>query len=282
MSKEKLPTVLITGCTDGSIGHGLVLSFARQGYHVFATARRLSAMASLEAKPNITLLELDVTSPESIRKVHEVVSAATSGRLDVLYNNAGVRYPAMAIETAYQNAMDTMAVNFSGSIGMVRVFSDLLLASKGKIVFTSSGAGQLPVPTQVTYNASKAALDMYARTLRLEMKPLGVGVINVITGNIRAARAAEPLPPLKAGSPYKPIEEDLNHYWKSDKPMMDLTKYCDAAVKKVAGKNPPDEIWLNSDFVWWVYFLKLGWLFPIVFAKEFGLSKLAKLKIGRT
>jgi len=199
MSKETLPTVLITGCTDGSIGHGLVLSFARQGYHVFATARRLSAMVSLRAIPNITLLELDVNSPESIRKVHEAVSSATSGKLDILYNNAGVRYPAMAIGTTYANAMDTMAVNFSGNVEIVRVFSDLLIASTGKIVFTSSAAGQLPVPTQVTYNASKAALDMYARTLRLEMKPLGVAVINVITGNIKAAKAAEPLPPLEEG-----------------------------------------------------------------------------------
>ena len=71
---------------------------------------------------------------------------------------------------------------------------------------------------------------------------------------------------------------DLNHYWNSEKPMMDLTKYCDAAVKKVIGNSPPDEIWLNSALMWWVYFLKLGWLFPIFLAKEFGLNKLAKLK----
>lgn len=200
MSMEKAPTVLITGCTDGSIGYGLVLSFARQGYHVFATARKFSAMASLNGKANITLLELDVTSPESIRRVHDTISSTTSGRLDILYDNAGVRYPAMCIDTTYKNAMDTMAVNFSAIVEMVHVFSDLLLASKGKIVFTSSGAGQLPVPTQVTYNASKAALDMYARTLRLEMKPLGVGVINIITGNIATAKAVEPLPPLGAGT----------------------------------------------------------------------------------
>jgi 1-acylglycerone phosphate reductase len=199
MSKEKALTVLVTGCTDGSIGHGLVLSFARHGYHVFATARRMSAMSSLNDVPNIALLELDVTSPESIKKVHTAVSSATSGRLDILYNNAGVRYPAMGIDTTYKNAMDTISVNFSAIVEMVHVFSDLLIASKGKIVFTSSGAGQLPVPTQVTYNASKAALDMYARTLRLEMKPLGVGVINVITGNIATAKSVEPLPPLEAG-----------------------------------------------------------------------------------
>jgi 1-acylglycerone phosphate reductase len=184
MSSEKAPTVLITGCTDGSIGHSLALSFARQGYHVFATARRLSAMSSLKTFPNVTLLELDVTSPESIRAVHGAVSAATSDRLDILYNNAGVRFVAMGIDSTFKIAQDTMTANFSDIVEMVHVFSGLVIASKGKIVFTSSGAGKLPVPTQVLYNASKAALDMYARILRIEMQPLGVRVINVITGQI--------------------------------------------------------------------------------------------------
>lgn len=204
MSIKKSPTVLITGCTEGSLGHGLVLAFLRKGYHVFATARRLSAMSSLNAMDNITLLELDVTSPESIQKAHAAVSKATSGRLDILYNNAGIRFVAMGIDSTYKMAMDTMAVNFSGVVEMVHVFSNLVLAAKGKIVFTSSGAGKLPVPTQPLYNASKAALDLYAQTLRIEMQPLGVGVINVITGNIANAKGLEPLGPLDPGmlSPY--------------------------------------------------------------------------------
>ncbi|KAE8450075.1 hypothetical protein EG329_006856 [Mollisiaceae sp. DMI_Dod_QoI] len=306
MSIEKLPTVLITGCTDGSIGHGLVLSFVRQGYHVFATARRLSAMTSLTTIPNITLLELDVTSPESIRKAHSAVSAATSGKLDILYNNAGVRYVAMGIDSTYKIATDTMATNFCAVVEMVHVFSCQMkvtcsgqcnggtehfqfgsssgvpnltpYSSNGKIVFTSSGAGKLPVPTQAIYNASKAALDLYAQTLRIEMQPLGVGVINVITGSIATAKGIEPMGPLDADSPYRSIEKDLNRFWKSERPLMDLTTYSDAVVKKVTGKNPPELIWLNSDFVWWVYFLKLTWLLPILMAKEFGLKNLKRGK----
>jgi 1-acylglycerone phosphate reductase len=193
MSKEKAPTVLITGCTDGSIGHGLVLAFARQGYHVFATARRLSAMSSLKTMLNITILELDITSPESIRTVHTTVSAATSGRLDILYNNAGVRFVTMGIDSTYKMATDTIAANFSGIVEMVHVFSDLVIASTGRIVFTSSGAGSLPVPTQCLYNSSKAALDAYAKTLTIEMQPLGVSVTNVITGIVASPTVATAL-----------------------------------------------------------------------------------------
>jgi len=66
----------------------------------------------------------------------------------------------MGIYTDYKNATDTMAVNFCAVVEMVHVFSDPVIASKRKIVFTSSSAGRLRVPTQVTYNASKTALDI--------------------------------------------------------------------------------------------------------------------------
>ncbi|KUJ22818.1 NAD(P)-binding protein [Mollisia scopiformis] len=282
MSNEKPPTVLITGCTDGSIGHNLVLSFARQGYQIFATARRVSAMSSLIAIPNITLLELDVTSPDSIRTAHETVSEFTSGKLDILYNNAGVRFMSMGIDTTYKVAMDTMAVNFSGIVEMVHVFSDLLIASRGKIVFTSSGAGKLPVPTQAMYNASKAALDSYAMTLRIEMQPLGVGVINVITGQISTGAdtmGTQALPPLDAKSPYKPIEKALSKFWTSDRPMMDVKKYSDAVVQRVIGKSSPEVIWMGTGFVWWMNFLNLAWLFNVLMAREFGLNKLNMEKV---
>jgi 1-acylglycerone phosphate reductase len=110
-------------------------------------------MSSLKTVPNITMLELDITSPESIRAVHATVSTATSDKLDVLYNNAGVHLVAMGIDSTYKMATDTMAANFSGIVEMVHVFSDLIMASKGKIVFTSSRAGSFPVLTQCLYNA---------------------------------------------------------------------------------------------------------------------------------
>ena len=74
-------------------------------------------------------------------------------------------------------------------------------------------------------------------------------------------------------SPYKPIEKDLNKFWLSDMPLMDLTKYADAAVKKVTGKSSSELIWLNSTPVWWSDLLNLMWLFSVLFAKEFGLNK---------
>ncbi|KAJ3822112.1 hypothetical protein F5880DRAFT_1577260 [Lentinula raphanica] len=79
--------VLITGCSVGGIGHALAEEFHSRGARVFATARRLESMRALE-ELGITTFELDVTSIESIRKVHDQVSQLTGGRLDILINNA--------------------------------------------------------------------------------------------------------------------------------------------------------------------------------------------------
>jgi len=85
MSKK---TVLITGCSEGGIGHSLALEWHNRGYRVFATARRLEAMEAL-SRTGIECLAMDVTDSASLEKVAEDVSQRTGGTLDVLVNNAG-------------------------------------------------------------------------------------------------------------------------------------------------------------------------------------------------
>jgi len=85
-------SVLVTGCSEGGIGYALVLEFQRRGVHVFATARNLSKMSSLQGLPNVTLLSLDVTSSSSIAQAVEKVAAHQNGRLDYLINNSGSQY----------------------------------------------------------------------------------------------------------------------------------------------------------------------------------------------
>jgi 1-acylglycerone phosphate reductase len=82
-------SVLITGCSEGGIGHSLALEWHQKGYHVFATARRLEAMTSL-ASAGIECLTMDVTDPSSLQTAKAHVEAKTGGTLDVLVNNAGL------------------------------------------------------------------------------------------------------------------------------------------------------------------------------------------------
>ena len=94
--------VLITGCTKDSAGYFLAKSFAAYGYFVFATARRLESMEDLRTTSNVALMSLDVTDSKSIRRTHDEVQAKANGRLDILYNNAGIVLSNMAIEATQQ------------------------------------------------------------------------------------------------------------------------------------------------------------------------------------
>lgn len=82
--------MLITfdSCSQGGAGNALALEFAARGFRVFATARSLKSMTNL-SEQGIETLVLDVTVPQSILALKEVIAQRTGGTLDILYNNAG-------------------------------------------------------------------------------------------------------------------------------------------------------------------------------------------------
>ncbi|KAL2865881.1 SDR family oxidoreductase [Aspergillus lucknowensis] len=181
------PTVLITGCSDGGIGSALAAAFHARGFHVFATARSVSKMTHLEALTHKTLFELDVESQSSIEAAVKVVAGhgkATSGnpKLNCLVNNAGLNLNCPALDSDLDYARRMFDVNFWGMVHVTHAFMPLLIESEGTVVNISSMAGVLNVPWSSFYNASKAAMRMYSETLRVELAPLNVNVVTVMTG----------------------------------------------------------------------------------------------------
>lgn len=142
-----LPTVLITGCSAGGIGSALAEEFHARGHHVFATARSLSKMSHLESLPNITLLELDVTSEDSINAAVKFVAAKTDSKLDYLVNNSGQAMTMPALDTDLDQAKKLFDVNFWGVVAVTQAFSPLVIAAtKGTIVDIASLATVFYVP----------------------------------------------------------------------------------------------------------------------------------------
>lgn len=95
-------TVLITGCSDGSLGSALALEFHKHpSIRVFATARNPAKLTRLAAA-GIETLSLDVLDSVSIAACVVEVSKLTNGRLDILVNNAGAGYsmPLMDVSVA--------------------------------------------------------------------------------------------------------------------------------------------------------------------------------------
>ncbi|KAI6367517.1 hypothetical protein MCOR25_004882 [Pyricularia grisea] len=211
--KPCLKTVLITGCSSAGIGYALAETFAESGYHVFATARDLCKAKGLtnHSSGNIQLLQLDVTSPESIKACVAAVGLATEGRgLDVLVNNAGAVHTMPLLDVDLEKARQTYEVNVWGVLAVAQGFADLLIKAGGVVLNISSIAACVTMSWQGIYSSSKAAITTLSETLRIEMAPLGVRVITAMVGTVETnifVNSGEFN--LRSGSRYKSVEEEI-------------------------------------------------------------------------
>ncbi|KAF1971586.1 putative short-chain dehydrogenases/reductase [Bimuria novae-zelandiae CBS 107.79] len=180
-------TALITGCSKGSAGEAHALEWASRGLRVFATARSLKSIQHLEEK-GIEVLTLDVTSTESIAALREEITKRTGGKLDILFNNAGVMYEAPAIEEDDKAVRQMYNANVFGLFDMVKAFTPLLMVAKPDpsqpptIINVASILAVMPYIFSASYNASKAAVASYSDTLRVELAPLGIKVVTLYMG----------------------------------------------------------------------------------------------------
>lgn len=167
------PTVLITGCSDGSLGSALALQFHASGYRVLATARNPAKLADAKAA-GIEILALDVVSESSIEKCVVAVRELTGGDLDILVNNAGANYPIPLTDAPIEEAKKLFDLNVWSNMAMVQAFLPLILKSKlgGIIVNHTSTSSVLNPPFSGLYGASKAALAMLTVSLRAEFVSL--------------------------------------------------------------------------------------------------------------
>ncbi|KAL8670143.1 MAG: hypothetical protein Q9168_005308 [Polycauliona sp. 1 TL-2023] len=196
--------VLITGCSPGGIGHALAQEFHVRGLRVFATARSTEAVQDL-ADVGIETLALEVTSEESINACKEEVIRRTGGRLDYLVNNAGRSYTVPSIEAEMSEIQALFDTNLFAVMRLCQVFMPLLRQAHGTIVQIGSVGAVIPYGWSSAYNATKAALHQYSNTLRVEVAPLGVHVITVITGGVES-RIGRVKRSLGDESAYKKVE----------------------------------------------------------------------------
>lgn len=173
-------TVLITGCSTG-IGRATAELLAAQGHTVYATARRLEAIADLEGKGCRTLA-LDVTDEASM----QAAVAEVEGGVDVLVNNAGYSQSG-AVETI---ALDDLRRQFETNVfGLVRMCQLVLPSMRergwGRIVNISSMGANFVFPGGGAYHATKYAVNALSDALRWEVKGFGVDVVTIEPGLIR-------------------------------------------------------------------------------------------------
>jgi 1-acylglycerone phosphate reductase len=137
-------TVLITGCSAGGIGATMTKAFADLDYHVFATLRDTAKAGSLAQMANVEILQLEVTSRESIEQCVLDVQKRTGGTLDVLVNNAGADFVIPLLDTSIEEAKKLYDVNVWGILATTQAFAPLLIKAKGTVCNISSIAATMP------------------------------------------------------------------------------------------------------------------------------------------
>jgi 1-acylglycerone phosphate reductase len=138
-------TVLVTGCSAGGIGAAMTKAFTDQGHHVFATLRNTAKAGSLAEMANVEILQLEVTSPESIEQCVLEVQKRTGGTLDVLVNNAGADFVIPLLDASLEEAKKLYDVNVWSILATTQAFAPLLIKAKGTVCNISSIAATMPL-----------------------------------------------------------------------------------------------------------------------------------------
>jgi NAD(P)-dependent dehydrogenase (short-subunit alcohol dehydrogenase family) len=190
---------LVTGASRG-IGHATALALAKAGAHVVAVARTVGGLEELDDAiralgGSATLVPLDLKDYPGIDRLGAALQERF-GRLDVLVGNAGILGPLSPLGHVEPMAWDAvMAVNVTANWRLIRALDPLLRRSTaGRVVFISSGVAALALAYWGPYAASKAALEVLARTYAAETATTNVRV-NVLTpGPIRTRMRAQAMP----------------------------------------------------------------------------------------
>jgi NAD(P)-dependent dehydrogenase (short-subunit alcohol dehydrogenase family) len=180
---------VVTGANSG-IGLATALRLGRDGFEVWAGARRPEGLAAIEQAAadaglagTVHPLQLDVTDDASVEAAFATVLA--DGPVDVLVNNAGITGAGSVEETplaTWQAMFDTNV------LGVVRCTQAVLPAMRearaGRIVNISSSSAITSPPLMAPYATTKMAVEGISESLQAEVAPYGIRVIAIQAGTI--------------------------------------------------------------------------------------------------
>lgn len=178
-----MKTMLITGGARG-IGAHMVRYFAKQGWQVaFCYRSSREAAEKLQSETGALAIRCDVRNEEEVKRfVSEALKCFR--HIDALVVNAGVAWAGLTEDMptdAYESVCDT---NLRGAFLCVREALPHLRDSRGAIVLISSMWGMVGASCETVYAATKAAVQMMARSLAKEVGPSGVRVNCVAPGAV--------------------------------------------------------------------------------------------------
>lgn len=181
---------LVTGAGSG-IGRASSLALQRAGFSVVLTGRRADALETTASKAHsdggrMLTIPADITRPESVRDLFETVRREF-GRLDVLFNNAGMSAPAVPMEDlTLEQWNSVVAINLNAAFFCAQEAIRLMKAQDprgGRIINNGSISAHSPRPMSAPYTATKHAITGLTRSISLDGRPYDIVCSQIDIGN---------------------------------------------------------------------------------------------------
>ena len=215
---------IVTGAGSG-IGKAVAVALLKSGYRVVLAGRRQPLLdqaikdagaTSVGTTPNALAVSTDVANPESVRQLF-AQARARFGRLDVLFNNAGVGAPAVNMEDlTYEQWKNVVDINLTGVFLCTQEAFKLMKDQTprgGRIINNGSISAHAPRPNSAPYTATKHAITGLTKSTALDGRKYDIACGQIDIGNAAtelAARMATGVPQANGQIAVEPLM-DVQH-----------------------------------------------------------------------
>ncbi len=175
---------LVTGAGSG-IGRAVAQAMHGAGYAVVVAGRRREALEET-SQGAMVVVPTDVSEPASVNALFAAIHERF-GRLDVLFNNAGMGAPAIAMdELTFEQWQSVVGVNLTGSFLCAQGAMRMMKAQQprgGRIINNGSISAQTPRPHSAPYTATKHAITGLTKSIALDGRPFDIACGQIDIGN---------------------------------------------------------------------------------------------------
>jgi NAD(P)-dependent dehydrogenase (short-subunit alcohol dehydrogenase family) len=210
MAEERV--ALVTGAGTG-VGKAVALALGEAGYAVVLAGRRREPLeeSAAAAKGKTLVVTADVCDPASVRSMFEQVRTAF-GRLDLLFNNAGIGAPAVPVEDlTYGQWKAVVDTNLTGPFLCTQEAFRLMKAQNprgGRIINNGSVSAHAPRPLSAPYTATKHAITGLTKSTSLDGRAYDIACGQIDIGNAAtqmAERMATGVPQADGSTKAEPL-----------------------------------------------------------------------------